>query len=97
MEHIIKVELKKILKKQRLLYDEDSYLIWIPPGAFFEELFNLDNLVVKTIDAESTLVCKAIKAPEKNKQLIREAIASGAFLGLVDRILDNGGKIEDFL
>src|SRR5205807_509625 len=39
MEHAVKVELKKILKTTGLVYDEDSYLIWIPPGAKFEPLF----------------------------------------------------------
>ena len=35
MDHVIKEELKKALAKQGLVYDEDSYLIWIPPGAKF--------------------------------------------------------------
>ena len=52
---------------------------------------------VKLIDAESTLVSKAIHAPQKNKQLIRQAIASGKFPGLVDRIIENNGKIDFFL
>lgn len=97
MDHIVKVELGKILKKHGLIYDEDSSLIWIPPGAQFESLFDLDHVVVESIDPESALVSKAIKAPEKNKQLIREAIASDAFPALVDRILENGGKLENFV
>jgi hypothetical protein len=52
--------------------------------------------VVESIDVESALVSKAVKAPRKNKQLIREAIASGKFPELVDRILENGGKLENF-
>ena len=71
-------------------------MIWIPPGAKFEILFDLKNVVVKSIDPESALVSKAVKAPEKNKQLIREAIASGKFKTLIARIEKNGGKLEFF-
>jgi len=78
MDSVVKKELTSILKKYGLIYDGDSKLIWIPPGAKFEILFDLKNVVVKSIDPESALVSKAVKAPEKNKQLIREAIASGS-------------------
>lgn len=97
MEHVVKNELKQILKKHSLIYDEDSPLIWIPEGAAFERLFDFENVIVKSIDPESALVSKAIKASEKNKQLIREAIASGEFSSLVDRILENGGSLESFV
>ncbi len=49
------------------------------------------------IDAESALLSKAICAPQKNKQLIREAIASGKFPDLVARIIENNGKVDYFL
>ena len=48
------------------------------------------------IDPESALVSKAVKGPEKNEQLVREAIASTKFPNLVQRILLNGGKLENF-
>jgi hypothetical protein len=96
MDQVLKAELKRILRKRGMLYDEDSYLIWIPPGARFEALFDLENVVVESIDPESALVSKAVKAPGKNRQLIREAIASGEFPTLVERILGNGGRLEEF-
>lgn len=96
MDQAVKEELKRLLKKQGLLYDEDSYLIWIPKSATFEERFNFKNVIVKAIDPESALISKAVKAPEKNKQLIREAIASGEFPGLVARIEKSGGNLEFF-
>jgi hypothetical protein len=96
MDHEIKNELKTILSQAGLVYDEDSYLIWLPKDAVFSDLLKLSNVTVKTVDAESALVSKAVKAPAKNKQLIREAISSGRFESLVDRILANGGKLEDF-
>lgn len=97
MEYTVKKEFKIILQKQGLVYDEDSYLIWIPPGARFDLLFDLDHVMIEAIDPESALVSKAVKAPEKNRQLIRQAIAAEKFPTLVDRILENGGRLEDFL
>jgi len=66
-------------------------------GATYEPLFSLMNLTVLALDPESALVSKAVKAPEKNKVLIREALASGKFSGLVERVLKAGGKLEKFL
>jgi hypothetical protein len=96
MEHVVLAELRKILTKNGLVYDDDSDLIWIPPGATFAELLDLEHVQVSLIDAESALVSKAVKAPQKNKQLMREAIASEKFPGLIDRILEHGGRLEDF-
>lgn len=96
MDSVIKKELVKILKAYGLIYDEDSPLVWKPKGTKFELLFDFKNVVVTNIDAESALVSKAVKAPEKNKQLIREAIVSGKFPNLISRIEANGGKLESF-
>jgi hypothetical protein len=96
MDTIVKMELTRILQKHGLIYDEDSKLIWLPKGTRFEELFDLKNVTVKYIDPESALVSKAVKAPKKNKQLVREAITSGKFPTLVDRIEKNGGALEFF-
>ena len=80
-----------------LIYDEDSHLTWIPAKTKEVQLFRFKNIDVKLIDAESTLVSKAIQAPQKNKQLIRQAIASDKFPDLVDRIIGNNGKLDFFL
>ena len=97
MDHVVKEELKKLLLPLGFIYDEDSFQIWIPPGSVFEKMFDLPNLSVESIDPESALVSKAVKAPLKNKVLIREAIASNAFPKLAARIVKNGGRLEDFL
>ncbi len=97
MDSFVKDELKKLLAEAGLIYDEDSTLVWIPEGAKFEPLFKMTNLTVLALDPESALVSKAVKAPEKNKVLIREALTSGKFTGLPDRILKAGGKLESFL
>lgn len=97
MDDTAKEELKSLLRNNGYVYDEDSNLIWIPEGAEFLPFLELNNIVVESIDPESALVSKAVKAPEKNRQLIRQAIASNQFPTLVDRILKNGGKLETFL
>ena len=97
MDYFTKNKLLELLEANGLVYDEDSHLIWIPENAKAIELFKFKNIEVKLIDAESTLVSKAIHAPQKNKQLVRQAIASGKFPELVDRIIENNGKIEFIL
>lgn len=97
MEHVVKVRFSNLLRRQNLIYDEDSYLIWLPPGVTFEPLFDFKHLIVDSIDPESALVSKAIKAPKKNKHLIAEALASNTCPGLADRIIANGGRLEDFV
>ena len=97
MDYFTKNKLLELLKANGLVYDEDSHLVWIPDDAEVIELFRFENIVVKLVDAESTLVSKAIHSPQKNKQLIRQAIASGKFPTLVDRIIKNNGRLDTFL
>ena len=97
MDYFTKKKMQELLEANGLVYDEDSHLIWIPENAKIIELFKFKNIEVKLIDAESTLVSKAIHAPQKNKQLIRQAIASGKFPDLVNRIVENNGELDLFL
>jgi hypothetical protein len=97
MDYFTKNKLLDLLKSNGLVYDEDSHLVWIPEDATEIDLFSFKNIEVKLIDAESTLLSKAIHAPQKNKQLIRQAIASNKFPTLVDRIIENNGKLDFFL
>jgi hypothetical protein len=97
MDYFAKKKLMDLLEANGLVYDEDSHLTWIPGKAKEVELFRFKNIEVKLIDAESTLVSKAIHAPQKNKQLIRQAIAIDKFPDLVDRIIENNGKLDFFL
>jgi hypothetical protein len=97
MDYFAKNKLMELLEANGLVFDEDSHLIWIPKDAGEIKLFKFKNIEVKLIDAESTLVSKAIHAPQKNKQLIRQAIASGQFPNLVDRIFENNGRIDLFI
>jgi len=97
MDYFAKSKLLELLKAKGLVYDEDSHLVWIPQDAKTIDLFQFKNIEVKLIDAESALVSKAIHAPQKNNQLIRQAIASGQFPDLVDRMIENNANLEFFI
>mgnify|MGYP007044780757 CR=1 FL=1 len=97
MDYFTKNKLLDLLEANGLVYDEDSHLVWVPANAQLIELFDFKNIEVKLVDAESTLLSKAIHAPNKNRQLIRQAIASKKFPDLIDRIIENKGKLEFFL
>jgi hypothetical protein len=92
--HVLK---KELLPKYGLVFDDDSEKIWIPPQSRFEKFCDFRFVRVKLLDPESTLVSKAIKAPQKNKLLIVEAIASEQFSTLVERIEKHGGDLKFFL
>lgn len=94
MDFFVKKELKKLLEKKGLIYDEDSDKIFIPRGSKELELFEFDNLIVRRLDPESVLVSKAVKAPEKNRPLIIEGTASAIFPGLISRIEEEGGNLD---
>ncbi len=95
-EWIIKDAFKKILKKDGLEYDEDSGLIWIPPNSTFELLHDSLQVECKSISPIYGLLSKAIKAKEKNRILVRDAIA---LFGeeFVKLIVMYGGDPEYFL
>ncbi|MGE0526724.1 MAG: hypothetical protein AB7G93_01980 [Bdellovibrionales bacterium] len=93
---ITKVLKEEILPRYGLELDSDSSLVWIPSGSAFEPFWDSRYVHVKLLDPESALVSKAVKAKEKNKVLIVDAIASERFPNLVRRIQENGGDLEYF-
>jgi hypothetical protein len=95
-EYFVKKNLKVLLADQGLVYDEDSEKIFLPPGHFFDLLWDLDNVVVKKLDAESALVSKAIKSRDKNRILIRRALLTGLYKTLEKRIIELGGDLDFF-
>lgn len=96
-ENFVKERLKIILLENGFVYDEDSPYIFIPTKTKYSNFLMLPTLEVVVIDPESALVSKAVRAPEKNKFLIRQAIASKNYPNLAERIIENGGKLTDFI
>jgi hypothetical protein len=93
MDFFVKNELKKLLEKNGLIFDEDSEMIFIPKNSKKLELFEFKNIHVQRLDPESVLVSKAVRAPEKNRPLLIESIANSMFPNLVSRIQEEGGDL----
>ena len=71
----IKKAFRRILTAMGLEYDELSEEVWLPPGSVFLEYYRSPFLTVNYLDPLSTLTSKAVKAREKNRPLIRNALA----------------------
>jgi phage antirepressor YoqD-like protein len=97
MDFPVKKKLTELLAEHGLIYDEDSEKIFIPKGSKELPLFEFKNITVKRLDPESALVSKAVKAPGKNRQLLREAIDKNKFPNLMDRIEENNGDLGQLL
>jgi len=96
MEYFVKSQLKELLKERGLVYDEDSEKIFIPRGSLELDLFDFKNVVVKRLDSESVIVSKAVKAPQKNRQLIQSSVVETAlFRNLIPRIEAEGGDLTE--
>ncbi len=94
MDYFVKMQLKTLLDKRGFIYDEDSDLIFIPKGSKELPLFDFTNIKVERLDPESILVSKALKAPEKNRPLLIEGVASGLFPNIITRIEEGGGDLD---
>lgn len=66
--------LKIALAKFNLEYDDLSKEIWLPDDAKFIGLYDSNTLKVSYLSAVDALTSKAIKAPEKNKNLIDQSL-----------------------
>lgn len=75
-ERSVRTLLKMALKERNFAFDDLSTEIWIPDGATSEVLRTHDLLVCSVLDPISALVSKAVKAKEKNRILIRNALVT---------------------
>lgn len=70
----VRLALKDLLNEFGLILDESSQEIWIPPNAKYLQFYQDQKLTVYLLDPLSVLVSKGVKAPEKNRFLIEEAL-----------------------
>lgn len=86
---------RKCLKKHSLEYDNDSHLVWIPPESRYDPLFDAPLVQCEVIQPLYAIVSKAVKAPEKNRIIVRNAIG---FFGeeLIQLLLKYGVKPAEF-
>ena len=73
-EYWVIQELEKILKNYDLNLDRDSNLIWMPEESTYSLFYKGNYLTVYLVDPLYYLTSKAVKAKEKNKILILEAL-----------------------
>lgn len=86
---------RKVVKSNGLAFDELSKEIWVPKDAKFLEYYDSPYVKVTYLDPISALTSKAIKAKEKNRILIRNALKIFGDT-LASRITSNGGDVEYF-
>ncbi len=87
--------LKADFIKAGLLVDHDSQYIWIVPGATFDTIFETEFVKVEVVHPLFNLTSKAIKAPEKNRELIRKALIEYG-IELLSLIKQHGGDVKKF-
>ena len=94
-DHALFLRFRKILQQHGLEYDEDSHLIWVPPGSTQTRIFDTPRLLCDVLDPMYVLTSKAIKAREKNRILLAQALS---LFGkpLSDLITQHGGDPEYF-
>jgi hypothetical protein len=91
-----KSKFKQQLKKYNLVYDEDSPLIWIAPESKFIKFFESNHIFCETIEPIYAILSKAIKAKEKNRVIVTQALK---FYGeeLFNLIQKYNGDIDYFV
>ena len=72
--HWIESKFRDLLKKEDLELDSLSHEIWIPSESTFTEVFSSNRLVCLRLDPLYVFLSKAIKAKEKNRMLIAQAL-----------------------
>lgn len=65
---------KRLLREEGLIYDEQSQYVWLPEETTFELIYDSDSIRVLSPLPLYLIVSKAVKAPQKNKQLVTSAI-----------------------
>ena len=66
--------LRITLSEFNLEYDDLSGEVWLPDDATFIELHNSNTLNISYLSPVDALLSKAIKAPDRNKNLIKKAL-----------------------
>lgn len=87
---------KACLREAGLTYDEQSEYIWLPDETSDEELYDSKTIRVTSPQPVYLIVSKAVKAPEKNKQLVIDSISEFGE-SLIELLEKYGADIDYFL
>ena len=87
----------EILKENNLVFDELSNEIWMPDETKYISLYEGQFVNGFYAEPEYVLLSKALKAPEKNKNLIVQYISIGPTQIFLDLCKKYHVNLEDFL
>ena len=87
---------KELLKEENLVLDDLSNEIWLPEETEYIDFFEGEYVKCKRALPLYLLVSKAIKAPEKNRVLIQNALIEYED-ELADLILKYEGNLDYFM
>jgi len=73
--YLVKKELERLLSKHKKFLDGFSNEIWMPKETEYELFYEGKVLKAYLAKAEYVLISKALKAPEKNKNIIQEYLS----------------------
>jgi hypothetical protein len=94
-ESFVTQTFKKLLEAKHLEFDFLSSEIWLPPDSTYITVYEGRNLKCEILDPISALTSKAVKAPEKNRLLIKSALEVYGE-ELARRITLHGGDLSIF-
>ena len=86
---------RKVVKSNGLAFDELSEEAWIPKDAKFLEYYDSPYVKVTYLDPISAFTSKAVRAKEKNRILVHDALKIFGD-SLATNITSNGGDAEYF-
>ncbi len=88
-------EFESLLKNNNVILDKDSDLIWMPQESTYTLFFEGDHVKSYLVDPIYCIASKAIKAKEKNRTLVIQALLEYG-KPLEQLILKHGGNLEYF-
>ena len=96
-EHEVRTEFERLLRAHGKELDPVGHEAWMPAETTYRELYGGEFVALSLAEPECILLSKACKAPERNRALIVEYLATGPsprFLELAERY---GVNLETFL
>jgi hypothetical protein len=86
--HSVGAQFRRLLAEEGKELDPLGKEVWIPRETRYSDLFRGEYVTMQVADAEAVLLSKALKAPQRNRSLIVEYLATGAsprFLAMAER------------
>ncbi len=76
IEYVFRKKFEELLKEKGKFLDPVGHEAWMPEETKYKTIFNGRHVEGSIAEAEYILISKALKAPQRNKTLIAEYLAS---------------------